>query len=92
MPRPTAPRRNRVYDPTELYESGDRIFRLVERNGGVTLTLVNAGGASRLSGNLLAIDAGGVLHRYGGVNRRAGLCLDQAGRIQTAAERYQRAR
>jgi len=85
-----APRRNRVYDPTELYEPSDRIFRLVERNGGVTLHLVNVDGISRAAGNLLAIEAGGQLHRYGGVNRRAGFLLDQAGQIETAAERFQR--
>ena len=74
---------NHVYDPTNLYESGDRIFRLTSNGDSITLELVDADGKKRTAGNIVAIRADGYLQLYSGCNKRAGLKLNENGQIET---------
>ena len=79
--------KNRVYDPTDLYEPDDRIFRLVISSGNfLVLELVDAGGRRRNAGNILAIDDEGYLARYGGISRMVGLKLNRSGKVITREE------
>lgn len=90
MPRRSAPRRNRIYDPTELYEDGERVFRLIEHSSGrIDLAVVDSRGNSRPSGLIIAIETEGYLHRFGACNARMGLALDRDGRLKTYDEEYQ---
>lgn len=90
MPRTRTNFRNRIYDPTELYEAGDRIFRLrLDSVGRISLELVNAQGSNRSAGHILAINPSGHLQRFGHVNARAGFQRDEQGRVKTYDEEYQ---
>lgn len=90
MPRTRTNFTNRIYDPTELYGSDDRIFRLrLDSMGRVSLDLVDARGNNRSAGHILAIEPSGHLNRFPSVNARAGLSRDYSGRVRTPGEEYQ---
>lgn len=90
MPRARNNHINKIYDPTELYGSNDRIFRLrLDSMGRIQLELVNDQGNNRSAGHILAIEPSGHLYRYMGVNTRAGLPRDANGIVKTVNEEHQ---
>jgi hypothetical protein len=73
---------NKIFDPTASIKKGERLFRLVEGEGGVCVVLVDRDGNRIPAGFVMKLKDNGSVRLMRGVNSNFGLQLDEKGQIE----------